>query len=343
MALSARGWNSRVRAGLEGLIAEGSGKQLPAVFDFDNTIICGDIGEAALAMLASDGSIQKDKIPESLAPSFTSSEGKRIALAECRDMTEYYEELLSATRHQHNDFAPLASGYVWAVEVMCSLSPREVVQATSKVYAQSEPFVLKTIEATPGGNSYPVPFFYSEMVELIAELIKNRFEVWIVSASNVWSVRWMVLYALNPALMALGCGEGILPERVIGVSTLVADTEGKLYKDPLLVRTEGQYARMEDGYLSQLRLTGRINYPAPTYSGKVAAILDLIGRKPAFAAGDSPGDLPMLAWSHHRLWISRLDKPAYRREMEQCAARGEGGMWLVQPVSGKDAAGFVGE
>ena len=33
------------------LLQAGAGKHLPVVFDFDNTIISGDIGEATLAML----------------------------------------------------------------------------------------------------------------------------------------------------------------------------------------------------------------------------------------------------------------------------------------------------
>ncbi len=341
MALSGKGWTEQTRSGLDALIADGAGKNLPAVFDFDNTIVCGDIGEATLAMLALDGVIQKDDIPHSIAPPFTSPDGKRVSLSGCADLTVYYEELLGSSRHQENDFAPLSSGYVWAVEIMQGLSPLDVIRATEKIHAQSESFPRKTIEVTPGVSSYPVPFFYPEMVELIAELLTNRFDVWVVSASNVWTIRWMVQRALNPALAALGCKHGIASDRVVGVSTLLADRDGRLWKDHLLVRSEPRYARMEEDYLSGLKLTARINYPASTYSGKVACILDLIGRMPYLAGGDSPGDLPMLAWSENRLWIARMDKPGYRREMETAVADSGGGVWLAQPASSGNGTGFI--
>ncbi|PKL74449.1 MAG: hypothetical protein CVV27_20450 [Candidatus Melainabacteria bacterium HGW-Melainabacteria-1] len=343
MALSGKGWTKQTRSGLDALIVDGAGKNLPAVFDFDNTIVCGDIGEATLAMLALDGVIRKDDIPHSIAPSFTSPDGKRVSLSDCADLTVHYEELLGSSLHQKNDFAPLSSGYVWAVEIMQGLSPLDVIRATEKVHAQSEPFTRKSIEVTSGVSSYPVPFFYPEMLELIAELLTNRFDVWVVSASNVWTVRWMVLRALNPALAALGCKHGIAPDRVVGVSTLLADRDGRLWKDHLLVRSEMNYARMDEDYLSGLKLTARINYPASTYSGKVACILDLIGKRPYLSGGDSPGDIPMLAWSENRLWIARLGKHAYQREMETAAANSGGGGWLVQPTSCADAAGFIGQ
>jgi len=223
---------------------------------------------------------------------------------------------------------------------MRGLSVADVTGATERVHAQSEPFVPKRVEVTPGVSSYPVPFFYPEMLELIAALIANRYEVWIVSASNAWTIRWMALRALNPMLAALGCDEGIAPERVIGVSTLLSDRQERLHKDHLLVRAEPRYADMDREYLDGLRLTARTVYPAPTYSGKVACILDLIGRRPFLAAGDSPGDLPMLEYAENRLWIARLEKPSYQREMAALAEK-SGGNWIAQKTLCANATGFA--
>ena len=46
------------------------------------------------------------------------------------------------------------------------------------------------------------------MVELIAELINNKYNIWILSASNVWSVRYLVLKVLNEKLAQRGIKEG---------------------------------------------------------------------------------------------------------------------------------------
>jgi phosphoserine phosphatase len=291
MKLAGKGWSERTRAGLERLIESGAGKGHAAVFDFDNTIVCGDIGEATFALLAKEKLIKKDDIPAELAPSFRSPAGDTVSLSTCPDLTVYYEELLGATTHQAGDFAPLSNGYVWAVEAMRGLSVAEVTGATERVHAQSEPFVPKRIEVTPGVSFLSRPLLLPEMIELIAALITNRYEVWIVSASNAWTIRWMALRALNPLLAALGCDKGIAPERVIGVSTLLSDREERLYKDHLLVRAQRRYADMDREYLDGLRLTARTVYPAPTYSGKVACVLDIIGRRPFSppgTAGRSP-------------------------------------------------------
>jgi len=74
----------------------------------------------------------------------------------------------------------------------------------------------------------------------------------------------------------------------------------------------------------------------------VACVLDLIGRRPFLAAGDSPGDLPMLEYAENRLWVARLEKPPYQREMAAIAGR-TGGTWLVQPALCGDATGFTAD
>ncbi|MGC8991165.1 MAG: hypothetical protein ACP5MD_13695, partial [Verrucomicrobiia bacterium] len=44
--LTVPGWCESARTSLENLIHAGIGRNWHAVFDFDNTIICGDIGES---------------------------------------------------------------------------------------------------------------------------------------------------------------------------------------------------------------------------------------------------------------------------------------------------------
>ena len=44
-----------VKEKLKTIIAKGSGKGYTAVFDFDNTILCRDIGEATFAVMINEG------------------------------------------------------------------------------------------------------------------------------------------------------------------------------------------------------------------------------------------------------------------------------------------------
>jgi len=341
--LKAPGWNRDTRAGLEQWIRDGAGRGLPAVFDFDNTIVCGDIGEATLACLVRDGQIAFDRLPASLAPDFRSAQGRLVSPRTAADPTAYYEAWLDPTAHGARDLTPLASGYVWAVEAMAGLAVQEVVQATRRVFALSEPGQRRLIEVAPGGSAYPVPWFYPESVELIAELLRAEFDVWIVSASNVWSVRWMVLHALNPLLRAHGLRRGLSAAHVLGVSTLLQDSRGCLFKDAVLVKDDPGYASLVGRRLAGWRLTSRLQFPVPTYSGKVACLWDLLGRQPYLAAGDSPGDHAMLSFSEHRLWIARVEKPDYLAATRQLARATNPARWLFQAARVKTRPGFVAD
>ena len=348
------GWTEKTRLGLEKLIRKGSGENLPVVFDFDNTIICGDIGEATFAVLARDGLLSKKNVTESLSPSFRLPGGKLIQLGHCADVTEYYEAFLAPTAHGANDPSPLANGYVWIVEIMEGLSPLDVVCATAKAFnfslekdgqpKRSEPVGRQTwIEVTPGKTAFRVPFFYDEMIDLIASLLRHDFDVWIVSASNVWTVRWMVAHALNPRLRDCGVERGITPDHVIGISTLMRDSENRLYKDAVLVREDRRYAALDERTLKRLRLTSRLQFPVPIYSGKLACIADYIGQQPWLGVGDGQGDHPMLACSQNRLWIARLENPLDQKATAELIQRCSEGKWLAQPVLAKGNATFVAD
>ncbi|MEI6780753.1 MAG: HAD family hydrolase [Verrucomicrobiota bacterium] len=338
--LQAPGWRDETRRALTELIRRGSGKRLPVTLDFDNTIVWGDIGEATLAVLVKNGALSARRIPRTLSPSFRLPQGESVALDSGPDLTAYYEAYLAPTAHGSADPTPLANGYAWVVEIMEGLSPWEVVQATKEAYGFGEPMQPRMIEVTAGKTRFPAPFFYPEMVELIGELRRHEFDVWVISASNVWSVRWMVTKALNPLLAAHGAVSGIPADHVVGISALLQDKAGGLYKDALLVRENQAYAALEESALRSFRLTSRLQYPVPTYAGKVGCIWDAIGHRPYLAAGDSPGDHAMLSFSEHRLWIMRLDKPGYQQKTADCIQRTGKKGWLIQPVIGREARGF---
>lgn len=339
--LQAAGWTDTVREALESLMVDGSGKGLPVVFDFDNTLVCGDIGEATLAVLVKSGAVDTAKLPETFFPAFKSPARGLVTLADCADVADYYEAFLAPTVHGERDSAPNANGYTLAVEIMTGLNPFQIVQATKQAYEMARPGEVRSIEVTPGKTAYPAPHFYPEMVEFLARLLQHRFDVWIVSASNVWSVRWMILKALPPLLRRHGVNRTIPPDRVVGISTLLADPQHRLFKDQVLVRDRRAYATLTKSALTGLQLTSRLNFPVPTYSGKIACIMDQIGRPPHLCAGDSPGDLPMMKFSEHRLWVARLDKPDYQRAAINALDQTESVRWLVQPTLTKNSPGFV--
>lgn len=335
------GWAPEVREHLERLIRAGSGRGLPVAFDFDNTLVSGDIGEATLAILTRQRKLKPESVHGPLSPDVVRASGERVGPGSGPDATAYYETLLAPTVHGSSDPTPLANGYVWAVEAMAGLRPSDVVRAAATAYDRSKTGQVRSIEVTAGQTAYPAPFFHPEMVELLAVLIRHGFSIWIVSASNVWSVRWMVQEALGPLLREHDVKQGIPPQQVLGVAVLLADRQGRLHKDACLVRENPGYAALDPRTLSRFQLTSQLQFPVPTYSGKVGCLWDALGRAPYLAAGDSPGDHAMLSFSRNRLWIARLDKPDYQAATAVCMRSTGPRGWLFQPAVGREKPGFL--
>jgi hypothetical protein len=327
------GWNTKARKSLEQLIERGAGKGLPVVFDFDNTIVSGDLSEAMLAVLAVQGRLTPDTICKSLCPPIVVPGKSHIKMEKCSDIMEYYEALLRLTIHGDADPAPMSNGYVWATEALEGLTIAEAVAATATAFRLGQGLEPKHIEVTPGGIKYPAPRFHAEMVELIAQLVRFEYDVWVVSATNVWSVRWVVIHELNPLLRMQGVRNGLRPDRVIGLATLLTDRKGIFYKDSILVRENPDYAVLKGGMMKSLRFSRIVQYPAPVYSGKVACILDAVGRNPYLCAGDSPGDHAMMLISRHRLWIDRIEKPEAQKPTRALIRRTGNARWIVQRSS----------
>jgi hypothetical protein len=342
-SLQTPGWTDPVRERLEEILRKGAGRRLPVVFDFDNTLVCGDIGEATLAVLVLSGLVDPDLLPTSFFPAFRPSGRGLVTLDASPDLTAYYDAFLAPTAHGETDPTPLANGYALAVEVMEGLTPFQVAEAARRAYQFSRVGEVRPIEVTPGKTSFPAPFFYPEMVELLAKLIQHDFDVWIVSASNVWSVRWMVLKALPPLLRRHGVNRTIPPGHVLGISTLLADSKCRLFKDPLLIQEAEGYANLNPSALRRVKLTSRLHFPVSTYSGKIACILDCIGSPPYLCVGDSPGDLPMMKFSENRLWIARLEKPDYQRAAVDAMKATRRSSWVVQPTLTKVQPGFLAD
>jgi rRNA processing protein Gar1 len=153
----------------------------------------------------------------------------------------------------------------------------------------------------------------------------------------------MVLRGLNPMLSQLGVGQGIRLDHVLGVSTLLADKHGCLHKDSVLVREDAAYALLDEDVLGSFRLTAHLQFPVPTYSGKIGCVWDVLGRRPYLCVGDSPGDHALLAFSENRLWIARLEKPEYQQKtLELIGQTGPAG-WIIQPALCRETPGFVAD
>lgn len=343
--LEAGKWLPDVKTRLETLIAENANQGKIVVFDFDNTIICRDIGEATFALMVKEKKLTPASVPKAVSPSFTLGR-ENVILDSAKDLTFYYESLLVATRHQAGDNSLHANGYAWVVQIMSGLTPADIVDYTKRAYKNGTA-EMDSIDPKSGVsniNDYLQPFFYPEMVDLLGLLLKNRYDVYVVSASNVWTVRWMVTQKLNPLIQAKhGNNIAIAPGHVLGVNVLLRDKRtGMLYKDPVLIGENPAYSRLDAEELTNYELTSQVVYPLTGYFGKVANILKYISlERPFLIAGDSPNDLPMLNRARYRLWLARLEKKDYQDKVIAQINDSLPGKWFLQPVLYKNSPGFV--
>jgi phosphoserine phosphatase len=120
-----------------------------AVFDLDNTLIVGDIGEAVYAQLTADG------VPMSMTP-------------------DIYQVLLEIERSR---------AYEESVRAMEALSIETIIEATHKVMCSNEESMVL------GGECIPVPRPNMMMKDLVRLLRFLDFTIYIISASNDVSVK----------------------------------------------------------------------------------------------------------------------------------------------------------
>lgn len=337
VSLESHNWCPTVKEQLQKLIADNAHQGKKVVFDFDNTVICRDIGEAMFAAMAAD---KKLRLHSDLHPSFTFA-GKKYGAVHSTDVVAYYENYLAMSKEMDAE-TPYSNGYAWLAQVMRGMSLGVVARYTQKTFADN--IAARDHPQSSTISGYRRPFFYPEMVDLAGTLLRNGYDVYVISASNVWTVRWMVTQQLNTRIQQkFGKNVKIAADHVIGVSVLLKDhRDDKLYKDAYLVRNNKDYAAMKTAELENYTLTSEIAYPLTGYFGKVANIFKYISQhRPFLVCGDSPNDFPMLNWGENRLFITRLEKMDYQQKLIEQIDKSLPGKWLLQPTLYKKSPGFV--
>ena len=300
-------WRPEIHAALLDIInAHGSSSptydpQRPpiAAFDCDETLICNDIGEAMMRYMVARRRFHADRgfwqiIPDRMGREAIQAAYNAIAGrtdAEVKDTAAFRRfraGLLGAYETLRANEGSEAA-YVFAVRLLRGLSDRAVNEIVEEVieYELGRPLASEDIQGGPPFQGMVVPTgirFYREMQELIGALDAYGFHIYIVSASNAHVVR------------ALARRVGIPPERVIGIELT---SQGNGFGD-------------------------RVVEPVPAGEGKREALLDIAGRSPVLAIGDSMTDFEMLEnCDGLSIVIDRGDEEMVERALEMG--------WMVQP------------
>jgi len=316
-----------------------------AVFDFDNTVVKNDVGDATFTyMLAHDAIIQP---PEGkwrrTSPYMTDAAGAALDAA-CAGLAAPGSPLPTAaspacatevvTIYQIGKTTAgqaawegwnrrrINPGYAWVAQLLAGHTPAEIraiAQAARAENLANPPGTVQTI-GTYGGLPHWIRY-YEQVTDLIATLEANGIDVWIVTASPE-----LIVQAWAP-------GAGVAAERVIGIRTIL--TSGTHTYD--LAGCGDVPDGSNDG---AGRVTG--NSMIPYIDGKRCWIKKVIygddsaaamaqrppAERPIFGAGDSVTDLTFLEDATAlRLVINRNNAEVMCR-----AYHNADGAWLVNPM-----------
>lgn len=174
-----------------------------------------------------------------------------------------------------------------AYEQACAEDLRRgyVELVSTLVAGRTEPEVRSmALDALDDGRRKGLLAEREPMRELVWALHRHGWDVWVVTASA------------EPLVQPIAERFGVAPDRVLGMRSALGD--------------DGRYLPV-------------VLEPYTMQAGKIAALRAATGRDPAFAAGDSRSDAPMLEAAQRALLLDHGDQELAR----DAAARG----WWVQP------------
>ncbi len=296
------GWERDVAEGLSPWISALSAeKGRPiAVFDFDNTLIMGDIGELYSQYLIDEvlyrydldafwGLIDPEDGRDRLRQLATEIWETPRSEQRTHPLYDAYRREASELYRRRFDRLGRRDCYEWAVKLHVGIEEAQMARWSRAAMARELGRRRQRVslgESDRGEVEVQRGIrVIAQMRRLLQRLMEEGVEVWIVSASNEWTVR-----AVAPLF-------GVPEQRVLGNRVTVND--------------RGQLTDQREG-------------PVVYREGKVALIESVIGSQPQLAAGDAITDKEMLEFvDGPSLLIDRGD------EAMRLAARERD--WLVQP------------
>lgn len=304
------GWYKENPKKINTFVEAHKNKNEVAVFDWDNTIIKNDIGDATLFWMLTHNLIYRPATWKITSPFLTPAAiaaldkncplGKEATLPTATNtpcantiLSIYSDGRLAgkgpAWKKTYNPDT-LEPAYAWVVSLMAGYTPDEIRKFASEAIEWS---LAQPVQAT-----YAIRI-YTPMQDLISKLQKNGFDVWVLSASSQYLVETFAKKV------------GIPADHVIGVRAML-DSNGKTTP-----RFEGCGAIPDN---NQILITYRL--------GKRCWADKLIKRPIAFAAGDSDTDISFVKDATDlRLAINRN-----KNELMCNAYHNPDGKWIINPM-----------
>jgi len=307
-----------------------------AVFDWDNTMMRNDIGDATFFwMLRHDRILQPPGRDWAITNRKLTKEAREALNGACDALAEPGKPLATSTheacadallaiydRGQTPAGAPawidestlmMHQPYAWGAQLQAGYTLEEVSGFAKQAYDEN---AKATISATQKVGSHEVTAYvriYEPMKDLVAALRHDGFDVWVISASS------------QPLVNVVASQVGLSLDHVVGVRTLT-DSSGKLGYRLAGCGTEADGADTVITFDRGKRCwinKAVFRLPAATQLEKAE-----VHQRPAFAAGDSDTDLAMVQDATHLKLVINRNKVGL-----MCNAYAStDGRWLVQPM-----------
>ncbi len=316
-----------------------------AVFDWDNTVIKNDIGDATFAWLVKNDKILQPPARDWSATNADLTTAARAALNTACDgaaepgeqlptsstpacaaelMSIYYNGKTVSAADVWTDATTttINQGYAWVAQLLAGHTPTELRSFARAAFEENVSYPIGSMQTVGGVTLAGYIRVYDEIRELIAVLQDNGFDVWVLSASPQFVVD------------AISSEVGITADHVIGIRSLLVDGKSSYDLEGCgdVADGDNELITFYDGkrcWINKAIFGEAVATQMPTNADPT--------KRPVFVAGDSDTDVSMLQDATYlKLAIDRnkleLMCNAYANYMDR---------WLVQPmfIGPKNGAG----
>jgi len=306
-----------------------------ALFDWDNTVIKNDIGDAITFYL-----LEHDKVLQppgqdwgrtspymtaAAQTALTSACGTEVPAGQPLQTTtdlDCTDEILSiyidgTTRGGAPAFAGwnyrrMEPTYAWTAQLMAGYTPAEIKGFVAETVTAhlAAPVGATKVVGTRTVNAYIR--VYDQIADLIATMQANEFDVWAISASP------------QPVVEVFAARVDIAADHVIGIRHMLDGAGRYTYH----FQGCGPVADAEDSMISYIE--GKrcwVNKVVYGTTGPTAMDRRPVDQRQVFGAGDSDTDIEFLRDATYKLALNRN-----KRELMCFAYRNEGDAWVVNPM-----------
>lgn len=304
-----------------------------ALFDWDNTVVKNDIGDAQTFWMLANGKVKQpaDKDWSTVSPFLTTEATTALADA-CADLAEAGEPLPTdtgegvdcadeivevyseaATTDGEDAFADfnarrMEPAYAFAAQLLAGYTTEEITDFADQAREQNTSAEEGTEQTIGTHEVTGWVHYYDQVSDLITALRGHGFDVRIISASA------------EPVAEAWGAELGFTPEQVMGVMT---EPDGESWSSSLV---SCGYDETSIPYIEGKRC--RVNEEVYGITGASAFEPAPEDTRQVFGAGDSDTDVTFMSDATAlRLAINRN-----KTELMCSAYYDEDGKWLVNPM-----------